>query len=157
MVTRNPQDFLSALPASGKLLALDMGGKRVGVATCDSGRRLATVRGVWPRPWGELKVKILAEKTAGCSGVVLGFPLNMDGSVGPTATAVTSVADLIEKELGLPVLLWDERLTSRQVESAYFEQRQGRQTRNSKKDSVGSIDAGAAAVILQGVLDALHA
>jgi len=155
MVTRNPQDFLKALPASGKLLGLDMGGKRVGVAVCDSGRRLATVRGVWPRPWGELKAKILAEKAANCCGVVIGFPLNMDGSLGPTATAATSVADLIEKETSLPVLLWDERLTSRQVENAYFEQRQGRQTRNSKKDSVGQIDAGAAAVILQGVLDAL--
>lgn len=152
MVTRNPLE----LPESGKLLALDAGGKRVGVATCDSGRRLATVRGVWPRPWGELKTKLVVEKAAGIVGVVLGFPLNMDGSVGPSATAALSLADLIEKEVGLPVLLWDERLTSRQVESAYFEQREGRQTRGSKKDSVGSIDAGAAAVILQGVLDRLR-
>ncbi len=156
MVLRNPQEFLSALPASGKLVGLDLGEKRVGVALCDSNRRLATVRGVWPRPWAELKARIAAEKTAGCVGVVLGYALNMDGSVGPTATAASSVADLIEKELGLPVLLWDERLTSRQVEHAYFEQREGRQTRGSKRDSVGHVDAGAAAVILQGVLDALR-
>jgi putative Holliday junction resolvase len=152
MVTRNPLE----LPESGKLLALDVGAKRVGVAVCDSGRRVAAARGVWPRPWGELKAKILLEKTAGIVAVVLGFPLNMDGSVGPTATAVTSMADLIEKEIGLPVLLWDERLTSRQVESAYYEGRQGRETRNSKKDSVGLVDAGAAAVILQGVVDRLR-
>ncbi|RYG60702.1 MAG: Holliday junction resolvase RuvX [Alphaproteobacteria bacterium] len=152
MATRNPLE----LPETGKLLALDVGGKRVGVAVCDSGRRVATARGVWPRPWGELKPKVALEKTAGVVAVVLGLPLNMDGTVGPTATAVYSLADLIEKELGLPVLLWDERMTSRQVESAYFEQRQGRQTRGSKKDSVGSIDAGAAAVILQGVIDRLR-
>lgn len=152
MATRNPLE----LPASGRLLALDVGGKRVGVALCDSGRRLGTVRGVWSRPWAELKMKIAAEKANGIVAVVLGYPLNMDGSVGPGATAVSSLADLIEKELGLPVLIWDERLTSRQVESAFFEQRQGRETRGSKRDSVGSIDAGAAVVILQGVLDSLR-
>ena len=152
MVTRNPLE----LPASGKLLALDVGAKRVGVALCDSGRRVAAVRGLWARPWAELKGKISQEGAAGVVAVVLGFPLNMDGSVGPTATAVSSLADLIEKELGLPVLLWDERLTSRQMENAFFEQRQGRETRGSKKDSVGLMDAGAAAVILQGVLDRLR-
>ncbi|PZP39741.1 MAG: Holliday junction resolvase RuvX [Pseudomonas fluorescens] len=153
MVTRNPLE----LPEVGKILALDVGEKRVGVAACDSGRRLATPRGVWPRPWQELKAKLMIEKTGGVVAVALGFPLNMDGSVGPTATAVTSLADLIEKEVGLPVLLWDERLTSRQMENAFFEQRQGRQTRASKKDSVGHMDAGAASVILQGVLDRLRA
>lgn len=152
MVTRNPLE----LPADGKLVALDVGTKRVGVAGCDKGRRVAMVHGVWPRPWAELKVKLAQEAAQGAVGVVLGFPLNMDGSVGPTATAVTSLADLIEKELGLPVLLWDERLTSRQMENAFFEQRQGRETRGSKKDSVGHVDAGAAAVILQGVLDRLR-
>lgn len=152
MATRNPLE----LPNTGKLLALDVGEKRVGVAVCDSGRRVATARGLWPRPWGELKAKVAAEKVAGAVGVVLGLPLNMDGTVGPTATAVYSLADLIEKEVGLPVLLWDERLTSRQVENAFFETREGRQTRGSKRDSVGLMDAGAAAVILQGVIDRLH-
>lgn len=152
MVTRNPLE----LPELGRLLALDAGGKRVGVALSDSGRRVAAARGVWPRPWGELKVKIAAEKANKVVAVVIGYPLNMDGSVGPTATAALSLADLIEKELGMPVLLWDERLSSRQVENAFFEQRQGRETRASKKDSVGFVDAGAAVVILQGVLDSLR-
>lgn len=152
MVTRNPLE----LPTVGRLLALDIGEKRVGVALSDSGRRLGAARGVWPRPWAELKVKIKAEAANGIVAVVLGEPLNMDGSIGPMATAVSSLADLIEKELGLPVLLWDERLTSRQVESAFFEQRQGRETRGSKKASVGFVDAGAAVVILQGVLDSFR-
>jgi putative Holliday junction resolvase len=103
-----------------------------------------------------MKPKLTLEKTANVSGVVLGLPLNMDGTYGPTATVITSLADLIEKEVGLPVLLWDERLTSRQMENAFFETRQGRQTRGSKKDSVGLMDAGAAAVILQGVIDRLR-
>lgn len=145
MVTRNPLE----LPKTGKLLALDVGDKRVGAAGCDSGRTVALAKGVWPRPWAELKKQIAA---SGAAAVVLGEPLNMDGSIGPMATAVRSLADLIEKELGLPVLLWDERLTSRQVEAAFFEQRAGRQTRGSKRDSVGHVDSGAAVVILQGVL-----
>lgn len=152
MVTRNPLE----LPESGKLLALDVGEKRVGVAVCDSRRTVATARGLWPRPWAELKGKVALEKTAGVVGVVLGLPLNMDGTYGPTATVITSLADLIEKEVGLPVLLWDERLTSRQMENAFFETRQGRQTRGSKRDSVGLMDAGAAAMILQGAIDRLR-
>jgi putative Holliday junction resolvase len=145
MVTRNPLE----LPKLGKLLALDVGEKRVGVAISDSNRSVALARGVWTRPWAELKTQVAA---SGAVAVVLGEPLNMDGSIGPMATAVRSLADLIEKELNLPVLLWDERLTSRQVENAFFEQREGRQTRGSKKASVGHVDAGAAVVILQGVL-----
>jgi putative Holliday junction resolvase len=93
---------------------------------------------------------------SGAAAVILGEPLNMDGSIGPMATAVRSLADLIEKELNLPVLLWDERLTSRQMENAFFEQREGRQSRGSKRDSVGHMDAGAAVVILDGVLGTLR-
>jgi len=150
MATRNPQD----LPVSGILLALDLGDKRVGVAVSNSGRSVALSKGIWPRPWAELKRLIAG---SGCVAVVLGNPLNMDGSVGPRATASASLADLIEKELGLPVLLWDERLTSRQAENAFFEQRSGRQTRASKRDSVGHVDSGAAVLILDGVLAALRA
>ena len=146
MVTRNPFD----LPVSGILLALDLGDRRVGVATCDSSRRVALAKGIWPRPWAELKHMISDSK---CAAVVLGNPLNMDGSVGPRATASASLADLIEKELGLPVLLWDERLTSRQMESAFFEQRTGRQTRASKKAvKQQNLDSVAASLILQSAL-----
>ena len=149
--TRNPRE----LPAAGRLLALDLGAKRVGVALSDSNRSVALSRGEWPRVWAELKQKIVAESNI--TAVVLGLPLDMAGTHGPSATAATSVADLIEKELKLPVLLWDERLTSRQAENAFFEQRTGRQTRASKRDSVGHVDSGAAVIMLQGVLDNLRA
>lgn len=153
MVTCNPLE----LPPAGRLLALDLGEKRVGVALCDSARSVALGRGQWPRPWRELKVLLEKERVAsGLSAVVLGLPLNMDGSAGPMAQGVSDLAALIEKELGLPVLLWDERLTSRQMEQSFFEERQGRQTRAGKKHSVGKMDSGAAVLVLQGVLGALR-
>lgn len=148
MPTRNP----SNLPPSGRLLALDVGAKRVGAAVSDSARTTALPKGVWPRPWAELKILITQTAPA---GVVLGEPLNMDGTTGPMATAAASLADLIEKELQIPTLLWDERLTSRQSEQAFFENRTGRQTRASKRESTGNVDAGAATLILQSVLSAL--
>lgn len=158
MVTRNPLE----LPTPGRLLGLDYGKARVGVAVCDSGRTVASARGAMTGAF-DVICRSLAALVAetGATGVVVGLPLNMDGSYGPMAQAAQSFAAEIEKRLGLPVLIWDERLTSRQAEMAYFEQRQDgregrRQTRASKKDSVGRMDAGAAAVMLQSVLDGMR-
>jgi putative Holliday junction resolvase len=160
MASRKPSELPLAALAGGKIVTIDVGGARMGVAVSNNARTVALPRGIWPAPWAQLKMKLAEEKQAGCTLVVLGLPLNMDGTYGPMATKVTSLADLIEKELALPVLLWDERLTSRQMEAAFFEQRaegrEGRrQTRATKKESVGHTDAGAATLILQGVLDAL--
>ncbi len=158
MVTRNPLE----LPESGRLLGLDYGKARIGVATSDSARTVATARGAIGGAFEAVCRQLgdLAAQT-GAVGIVVGLPLNMDGTHGPMTQAARSFAAEIEKRLGLPVLVWDERLTSRQAEMAYFEQRQDgregrRQTRASKKDSVGRMDAGAAAVMLQSVLDGMR-
>jgi putative holliday junction resolvase len=144
----------NALPAPlprGRWLGLDVGEKRVGVAVSDSMGLVATGVGTAARAqeidWADWKQR-------GIVAVVVGLPLNMDGSSGPSASRAHSVADWIMKEQGLPVRLWDERLTSRQAETSFFEQRTGRQTRASKKDSVGKVDVAAAVLILQGALDA---
>lgn len=153
MATRNPFD----LPP-GRILALDNGERRVGMAVSDSGRRVASSAGIAARqPWGELRAAVLKWKEQGVAAAVVGLPLSMDGSEGPECVRARSLADLIEKECGLPVLLWDERLTSAQAEAAYFEQRSGRQTRASKKDSSGKVDGAAAAVLLGAVLERLKA
>lgn len=152
MIIRNPAE----LP-KGRLLAVDGGEKRVGLAVSDSAQRLATVAGAVARkPWAGVKTAIMEWKSQGIVGVVVGLPLNMDGTEGPACVAARSLADLIDKETALPVLLWDERLTSHQAERAFFEQRQGRQTRGSKRDSVGHVDSPAAALLLQSVLDVLR-
>lgn len=134
-----------------------MGEKRVGLAVTDSGRRVATVVGSLPRqPFRAIKEAVLEWQTQGVTGLVIGFPLNMDGTEGPACTAARSVASQLEKDTGLLVLLWDERLTSHAAEQAFFTQREGRQTRGSKKDSVGKIDAMAAVMMLQGVVNRIQ-
>ena len=62
----------------------------------------------------------------------------------------------LEDDLGLPALMWDERMTTKAAESALFERRQGRQKRASKKDAKQHVDSVAASLILQGVLEALR-
>lgn len=152
MITRNPQD----LPA-GRIFGIDGGAARVGLAVSDTARTLATAIGSVPKkPWSGMKSAISQWQAQGVTCVAVGYPLNMDGSEGPACVVARSLADLIAKDLGLPVLLWDERLTSRAAEAAFFSQREGRQTRGSKKASVGKIDANAAALMLQGVCDALR-
>jgi putative Holliday junction resolvase len=98
-------------------------------------------------------------KNGAFAGAVVGLPLNMDGSEGPSAAAARSFAGIVAKVLNVPVLLWDERLSSKQAEAAYFEQRhagrQGhKQTRGSKKASSGQTDSGAAVLVLQSALNA---
>jgi putative Holliday junction resolvase len=148
MITRNPAD----LPKTGKLLAFDYGKARIGLAASDSAQRLAAQRA--PLTAAGLAAALVALKAENPVGAVVGLPRNMDGSEGPAAQAAMSFAGNVAKALGVPVLLWDERLTSRQAEGAYFEQRRGRQTRGSKKDSGGKTDSAAAMLTLQSVLDA---
>jgi putative Holliday junction resolvase len=82
--------------------------------------------------------------------VVVGLPLNADGSAGPQAQRAERFAGLVERATGLPVQMWDERLSTHQAEAVL--RAQGRSTRRAR--ARGQIDAVAAAVILQNYLDA---
>jgi putative Holliday junction resolvase len=151
VITRNPLD----LPKNGRIVAFDYGTKTIGVATSVSDQSLCTAGA--PLPGGGRMDGVLAAwlaKNGVFAGAVVGLPLNMDGSEGPSAAAARSFAGIVAKVLGVPVLLWDERLSSKQAEAAYFEQRTGRQTRGSKKASGGQTDSGAAVLILQSALNA---
>lgn len=182
MVTRNPLE----LPDFGRIIALDVGEKRVGVAVSDGRRRVALSVGNCERNYCRLAAFLRqytgteAPKPAPGAGLVpgaglgsgtglgsgaglgagwclvVGYPLNMDGTEGPMAQGVRDLAAQLEKDLGWSVCLWDERLTSRAAEAAWFEQREGRTRKGNRKDSVGRMDAGAAVLILQGVLDSLR-
>lgn len=156
MVTRNPFE----LPDSGRIIGLDVGEKRVGVAVSDSRRTVALSVGNCERNFSEILrfLRAYAEQNGAASVnwcLIVGYPLNMDGTEGAMAQSARDVAGQLEKDLGWKVCMWDERLTSRQAEAAWFEQREGRTKKGNKKDSVGKMDAGAAVLILQGVLDRL--
>lgn len=141
------------LPPSGKLLGLDMGLARIGIAVCDplrlGARPLRTLtRSSRNADFAELAAVVQAEDV---TGVVCGLPLNMDGSSGPQAATTRKwamrLAHALRALLGrpVPVALWDERL------STYT----ANQLADRWSPEVGE-DAAAAAVILQSLLDALR-
>ena len=151
LVTDSALDFGAVLPDGGALLALDVGTKTVGVATCDAGWRFATAgktlsRGKFAKDSAALRD--LADER-GVRGIVIGLPRNMDGSEGPRAQASRAYARNIAAALGLPVLLWDERWSSASAEGAMIAQDMSRAKRAER------IDSHAAAIILQGAIDTL--
>jgi putative Holliday junction resolvase len=143
-------EFRAALPDGGALIGLDLGTKTIGTAFCDAGWRFASAGKTLPRgKFGADKAKLetlIAERKV--KGIVIGLPLNMDGSEGPRAQASRAFARNLAP-LGLPILLWDERWSTASAERAMIDQDISRGKRAER------IDAAAAAVILQGAVDAL--
>ena len=151
MILESAREFANLLPEGGVLLGLDPGTKTVGVATCDAGWRFATAGKTLPRgKFGPLKAALetlVGERDV--KGVVIGLPRNMDGTEGPRAQATRALARNLDAAFALPILLWDERLSTVGAERAMIEQDMSRAKRAER------IDSHAAAVILQGALDAL--
>ena len=150
MITTAAPEFRDALLQGGALLALDVGTKTIGTAFCDAGWRFASAGKTLPRgKFTADKAKLEALIAERCvKGIVIGLPLNMDGSEGPRAQASRAYARNLEP-LGLPILLWDERWSTASAESAMIAQDMSRAKRGEK------IDSHAAAVILQGAIDAM--
>jgi len=143
-------ELRAALPDGGVLLGLDLGTKTIGTALSDAGWRFASPGKTLPR--GKFSRDLPALRTLvgerGVAGIVLGLPLNMDGSEGPRAQSARAYARNLAP-LGLPVLLWDERWSTASAERALIAQDMSRARRAER------IDSHAAAVILQAALDAL--
>ena len=150
-VTDRAAEFRAALPGGGVLLGLDLGTRTIGTALCDAGWRFASAgktmqRGKFGRDRAALEELASGR---GVQGVVMGLPLNMDGSEGPRAQASRAYARNLNAALGLPVLLWDERWSTASAEQAMIGQDMSRARRAER------IDSHAAAVILQAAIDAL--
>jgi putative Holliday junction resolvase len=143
--------FLALLPRRGSLLALDVSKRRIGLAGTDVERRLVTPLITFERagPARDAERLRRAVRERQVVGLVVGLPLNMNGSEGPMAQAARREAEALAAALGLPVLLQDERLTTFAVEDAVQE---GRLPRPRKGQPV---DHYAAAVILEDVLRAI--
>jgi putative holliday junction resolvase len=139
------------LPARGALLGLDLGTKTIGVAASDPDRRLATGVTTVARKAFKADAAILLALAAErrVAGLVLGFPINMDGSEGPRAQSTRAFARNFSKLTDLPIGLWDERLSTAAVERGLIEADMSRTRR------AAVIDQHAAAFILQGALDRL--
>ena len=139
------------LPARGALIGLDLGTKTIGVAASDPDRRLAngveTVRRTNFSADAARLIMLAQERKA--VGLVLGLPINMNGSEGPRAQSTRAFARNLAKLCGLPIGLWDERLSTAAVERELLAADASR----AKRAAV--IDQHAAAYILQGALDRL--
>jgi putative Holliday junction resolvase len=141
--------FAAVLPANRAIAGLDLGTATIGVAISDLRRMVATPAEVIRREKFTLDAgRLLALLAArGVAGIVLGLPLNMDGSAGPRVQATQAFARNLEKLTPLPIAYWDERLSTVAAERALLEADTSRKRRKEVIDQV------AAGYILQGALD----
>lgn len=147
------EDLASKLQPQQRLLGFDLGTKTIGLALSDVNRSIATPMQTLKRA----KFKDTARELNECvtehniGGFILGFPINMDGSEGPCAQATRAFAKNVSAAIDVPIVLWDERLSTVAAERALLE------ADSSRKQRAAVIDKMAAAFILQGALDRLRA
>jgi putative Holliday junction resolvase len=131
-----------------RIMGLDIGDKRIGVALSDPlglvAQAFEVIERKGERVFGRLK-EIVAH--FGVQEIVVGLPLREDGSVGPQAEKVLNFAKELETRLGLPIKFWDERYSTQEAEKILLEADQSRLKRKKVKDKL------AAAIILQGYLE----
>ena len=146
------EEFKKNQSNKSRLIGLDLGSKRIGVSICDEKQLIATPFKTINRSTAkdlidELK-RIIEENNI--KGIIIGNPLNMDGSSGSSAQSVKDTSNNIEKSIDLPICLWDERLST----VGAFNLSSQLDINVSKREK--KIDENAAAFILQGALDFLN-
>lgn len=143
---------LDALPPSGKLLGLDLGTKTIGIAVADgmrySATPLETIKRTKFTQDAERIIQLIAENAA--VGIVIGLPLNMDGSEGPRVQSTRAFVRNLLPKISIPVVFWDERLSTSAVTRTLIEA----DVRRDKRAEV--VDKLAASYILQGALERLR-
>ena len=145
------RELRASLARNQRLIGLDPGSRTIGLALSDVGLSLAS-------PYGSIKRGKLRDNAAailaiarkeGAGGLVVGLPLSMDGSVGPAAQAARDWAFALSEATGLPIALWDERLSSAAVNRFLVGEAD-----LSRSKRAAAVDRMAAAWLLQGALDA---
>ena len=135
-----------------RLIGLDLGSKRIGVSICDDKQLIATpLKTINRNSLKDLvdELKLIVDEND-IKGIIVGNPLNMDGSSGRSAQSVKDTTENIEKNLDIPICLWDERLST----VGAFNLSSQLDINVSKREK--KIDENAAAFILQGALDFLN-
>ncbi|MGN6268711.1 MAG: Holliday junction resolvase RuvX [Sphingomonas sp.] len=150
MITTDRAAFSTALADGGRLIGLDVGTKTIGIALCDAGWTFASPAELVRRSKFQKDKAAIAAIVAAqaIKGVVIGLPLNLDGSESPRSQSSRAFARNVE-DWGLPILLWDERWSTQAVTRTLIEQDASRAKRAELVDKM------AAAYILQGAIDAL--
>tara|TARA_B100000989_G_C19520558_1_gene463969 strand:- start:365 stop:820 length:456 start_codon:yes stop_codon:yes gene_type:complete len=140
------------IESNTRLIGLDLGSKRIGVAICDDKRKIST-----PLKTIIFKnTKFLLDELSNIiyendiSGIIVGYPINMDGSLGKAAQSANDKAKYISNNLKIDVVLWDERLSTKGVFNV------SRELNVNVSKRIKKIDENAASFILQGALDYLN-
>jgi putative Holliday junction resolvase len=145
------EDLAAMLAPEARLLGLDVGTKTIGLALSDVTRSIATpyetIRRTKFTSDAEILVDIVDKMEVG--GLIIGLPINLDGSEGPRAQSTRAFARNLAKHIDLPMAFWDERLSTAAVERHLIE------ASASRKRRAEVVDRMAAAYILQGALDRL--
>ena len=151
LVFENAEDFLNSLDLFGPILALDLGTKTIGVAVSDSTRTIATPVSIIRRKKFSRDLEEISSLNARYTfqGIVLGLPINMNGSEGPRCQSTRSFATKLSTATNVPICLWDERLSTVAAERILIEADISRRSRSKVIDKL------AACYILQGLLDRL--
>ncbi|WP_082560929.1 Holliday junction resolvase RuvX [Devosia sp. Root685] len=143
---------LDAIPPTGKILGLDLGTKTIGVAVSDgmrySATPLETIKRTKFTQDAERIIALVAENNA--VALILGLPLNMDGTEGPRVQSTRAFARNLAQKLALPIAFWDERLSTAAVTRMMIDA----DLRRDRRAEV--VDKLAASYILQGALDRLR-
>lgn len=147
MIYANFTEYRAVLPTAGALIAFDYGKRKIGVAASDSGRMLASPVMTLHRKRFDIDLEALNALIAQrqVCGIIIGLPLNMDGSHGQRAQSTKAFARNLAKTINLPIGFWDERLSTEAAQDILYQ----------NKKSGSEDDAIAAALILQEVLNAL--
>ncbi|HKY81219.1 MAG TPA: Holliday junction resolvase RuvX [Sphingobium sp.] len=150
VLTTDRAVFRDTLPQGGRLLGMDVGTKTIGLALCDAGWSIASPAHTVSRvKFSKDKIALAAfMEQQQVKGVVIGLPLNLDGSESPRSQASRAFARNIA-DLGLPILLWDERWSTQAVTRTLLEADASRARREELVDKL------AASYILQGAIDGL--
>lgn len=150
MITSQAAEFRDLLPSGGRLLGLDVGTRTIGAALCDAGWTIATPAELIKRAKFSVDLQRLKQlaQAQNVAGIVIGLPLNLDGSDSSRTQSIRAFARNLQ-QIGLPILLWDERWSTQAVTRTLLDADASRARRAELVDKM------AAAYILQGAIDRL--
>ena len=145
------EEFKSNIGTKSRLLGIDPGGKNNGFAICDENKKVATPLKVIKKGKFKILINEISEiiKENHIKGIVIGNPLNMDGSSGKSSQSANDFAKILSKNITIPISLWDERLSS---EGTF---KITKELGTNVTNRVNKLDKNAAAFILQGAIDYL--
>ena len=144
-------EFKTVIENNSRLLGIDPGSKNIGFAICDENKKVATPLKVLQKSKFEVLIKQINQiiKENHIKGIIIGNPINMDGTSGKSSQSASDFAKNLSKNITTPITMWDERLSS---EGSF---KITKEFRTNVTNRVNKLDKNAAAFILQGAIDYL--